>query len=204
MAKKNIFNYEWNQYTRDTNLSEKQIREEYSRLRDIAQKRVKRLAESEWTYTEAYKQHQKGFRKVADIPEAQMKNALTDIYRFLHTSTSSISGLKQQRREAVKTLQSNGYKFVNAKNYKEFYEFMNDIKNRFELLYMEGSDIVADLFNDFKALDIPIKQLQEDFEFWMEHREALDTVDALVEAGEIKRPKRRTAEWYKQQIERLS
>lgn len=197
MAKDNIFKYDYRQYGRDTGLSDKQIREEYSRLRDIAQKRIKRLSTSEFDTTETYLQHKGGFPKVKDIHAKDMKNALSDVYRFLHAQTGSVSGLKHQRTEALKTLNENGFDFVNKRNFTQFYNFMNYVKEKYQSQYAKNSDQNASLFDELAARGISVQTVKRDFEFWINHLDELQSLPMLKR----EKGKKATADMYRKLLE---
>ena len=45
------------------------MRKEYTRMRDIAQKRIERMGQSEFAKTKTFKDHAEGFQKLKDIPK---------------------------------------------------------------------------------------------------------------------------------------
>ena len=133
------------------NQDEKILRKEYSRLRDIAQKRLKRLSQSEWTWTQNYQRYKGGFAKLSELEgKDDLAHELADLGHFVYNKASSISGLEEIREKSVKSLEENGYSFINEENWKEWTDFMNDFNRMFygrspvpeELIPEEYRDIV--------------------------------------------------------------
>lgn len=100
------------------------LRKEYSRLRDIAQKRLKRM-EKNWSWTEVYKQNVHAYNKLSAIHDKRtLVHKLSQLGRFVTAQTGSASGLASQRDAALKTLHEHGYTFVNKSNWESFSQFM--------------------------------------------------------------------------------
>ena len=90
-------------------VDEKELRKEYTQLRDIAQKRLKRLIkEDPDNKTVAY--HPEGFKKLADIKSAsELRLALSELSRFINTPSSTIAGQKKINDAREKVLSDNGF-----------------------------------------------------------------------------------------------
>ena len=132
---------------------EKEIRAEYTRLRDIAQKRVKRLAESEWSVSRAFQKYKSGFRKLADIKDAtDLAYSMSELYKFV-SSGYTVRNLRKQKREALKTLHKHQYGFVTEKNYEKFAEFMEDYRDSSIDKKNYGSADAADLYGSIRQAD---------------------------------------------------
>lgn len=106
----------------------KDLRREYSRLKSIAQKRIKRLEASDYSKLSGYRTVMgyllplKDFRPGLD--DVQLKRSYREVVKFLNSSTSTIRGMRAEVREKVAQLNDSGYKFVNEKNFASFVEFM--------------------------------------------------------------------------------
>lgn len=131
MAKrKNIDSLAW-QYDdyypyRLEQLDESALRKEYSRLRKIANKRLKRLLASKYKETDLAKEYAGGFAILADVED--LPRELTVLARFVASEKSSISGLKRLETKAISTLHQHGYTFVNAGNIGQFGAFMEEMR----------------------------------------------------------------------------
>ena len=70
-----------------------ELRKEYTRLRDISQKRLKRLADSPFYDSEAYKYNAERFKKIKDIEdETELRTLLADLSKFVNRESSTIKG----------------------------------------------------------------------------------------------------------------
>lgn len=147
----------------------KDVRKEYTRLRDIAQKRLKRLAAAGYKNTEVYQRNYKHYPLLKNIKSSsELAQRLSDLSRFIESRRSTVKGIKDTRTQALQTLHEHGYKFVTAENYGEFAEFMETYRNN--LLDMEyDSGDAADLFGVAVKHEIDPEKIKEDFEFWMEN-----------------------------------
>lgn len=109
-------------------VNNKELRREYSRLKSIAKKRIKRLESSDYAKLSGYRTVMgyllplKDFRPGLD--DAQLKHSYMAVEKFLNSSTSTIRGIRAEVREKVAQLNDSGYKFVNEKNFASFVEFM--------------------------------------------------------------------------------
>lgn len=141
------------------------LKKEYSRLRSIAQKRIKRIEASEWSDTK-YTSNLPSLPKVRDLTDAQLRAKTSELARFISTKTSSVSGLNRARRNAVRTL---GRRYpelegvVTEKNWREFGEFM-EYARELHQGRMYDSERVADWFAENGSKE----DLADAFIKWME------------------------------------
>ena len=119
--------------------SEKELRQEYARLRAVAQKSIQRLGKSEFAGGATYRNAVGRFpttRSVKDKRELSM--ALVDVSRFLSANGSSVSGLREIVVEQVNTWQNQyGYDFVNGTNYSAWVEFLEVLKDSVGFVYQK-------------------------------------------------------------------
>lgn len=119
--------------------SEKELRQEYARLRAVAQKSIQRLGKSEFAGGATYRNAVGRFPMTKSIKDKRdLAMALVDISRFLSAKGSSVSGLKGIRAEQVNTWQNQyGYDFVNTGNYAEWMEFLEVLKDTAGFIYQK-------------------------------------------------------------------
>lgn len=161
------------------NLTDKEMRAEYSRLRSIAQKRLKRFEGTEWTDTMVYKYNKGKYIPVKDIKnKTQMVSLLAELARFITAETGSVSGLNENRKRNVETLHEHGYTFVTKENFRNFAEFMEEFRIR-KLNQIYDSERVAEVFNIAENKGIPAQELFNDFDFWIKNRDALWKMDRI-------------------------
>ena len=117
------------------------IKTEYTRLRDIAHKRIKRLGESEFKRTAAYQAHKGDFPKLRDLDPRDIPAAMAEMVKFLNAKTSTVSGQRSKRAKTIKAWQEQGLD-LNSKNYNKVMALMKEMRSR-KILY--GSDKVVNL-----------------------------------------------------------
>lgn len=148
MAKSSIFSWSPETYTvqalesisRSANRDDwSAIRTEYTRLRDIAHKRIQRLGKSEFRNTAAYQAHKNDFPKLRDLKPADIPAAMAEMVKFLQAKTSTVSGQKSQRQKTIDAWQDKGLNLTQA-NYDKVMSLMKEMRTR-KILY--GSDKVV-------------------------------------------------------------
>lgn len=152
-------------------MSEKELRKEYARMRDIAQKRLKRMGASEFSTSLTYKHNVGRFPKLADLgSKSEIAAAAADLWSFVKSGLSTITGLKAQRKKSLKSLEENGYDFVNKSNFQEFVDFMEWFRDNNPKSYGSPKDeqVLYYLDNIKKGLDPD--EAKEKFLEYMEAR----------------------------------
>lgn len=141
-------------------LSEKELRKEYTRMRDTAQKRVKRL-QQEYPKAKASQKHVQirnekgeivreyvGFRELKDIDPRDLPKALSELAKFVHAKTSTVTGQRIAQRKTMDTLNKaigageGGQKAVTKENYWRVIDILEEARKR-KISY--GSDKVVTL-----------------------------------------------------------
>lgn len=107
-------------------LDERALRKEYSRLREIANTRLKRLLASEYKETDLAKEYAGGFAILAEVED--LPRELTMLARFVASERTSVTGLKRIDKQTISTLHQHGYTFVNAGNVGQFGAFMEEMR----------------------------------------------------------------------------
>ena len=200
MARKASLRYDFNWYTpsnlkamlegsRDLN---REVRKEYSKLRDIARKRLQRLEAAGYTETEAYRRNVNHYPKLKDIKtKSELAQRLSDLSRFIASSQSTVSGIKEREQKVLEKLHENQYNFVNESNLKDFGEFMEAYRD--QMLDMEyDSGDAAEVYSIVVKHKVDPEKVKEDFEYWLEHiDEALKMRRSKASAGNYERIKKR-------------
>lgn len=139
------FTYKPQKYTYSgvQSLSEKELRAEYSRMRDVAQKRLKRLQSSEFAAHQLARQYSEGFPKLAEIgTERELMEQFIDLSWFLRQQRSTVSGEKKIRAKALKTYREEGLEFVNEQNAELFGQFMAYVKSKYDSKLLDSERVV--------------------------------------------------------------
>ena len=155
---------------------EKTIRKEYTRLRDIAQKRLKRLDAAGYSDTQTYKQNVAHYPKLKDIKSIfDLAQRISDLANFVKSPGSTVSGLKSRRQKTLEKLHEHEYSFVNESNLDAYGEFMEEYRNqKLDQEYDSG-----DAYDTFKVMEkhgIDPKDIKDDFEFWLENKKTAESL----------------------------
>ena len=125
----------------------KALRAEYTRMRDTAQKRIARLAKSH-PESKVYEAHQEGFKKLKDIPEANLPEAFAELKKFLSAKQSTISGQESIKQKTIETWQKQGLD-LNESNYDMTIRVLEEMR-RLKIVY--GSDKAVALGDQMSRL----------------------------------------------------
>lgn len=131
------------------------IKAEYTRLRDIAHKRIQRLGKSEFADSQTYLNRRGDFPKLKNLKTSQIPTALADLAKFLKAKSSTVSGQRAQMNKTIKNWQAHGLN-LNAGNYKEVMGLMREMRIR-KLIY--GSDKVMSVVENMQAKGFDINQV---------------------------------------------
>lgn len=176
---KDIFKFNRFSYTPEgaKQLTDKNLREEYSRLRSIAVKRLQRLGNSEWNDTELYLRSKNKFKKLKDIKSnRELRFLLSDLHNFLESPRSSVTGLDKIRRQSLATLHEHDYKFVTKENFKDFGRFMEWAREHAQS-YMYDSERVANLYNEMSVKrNLSVDEIESAFRSWSRRERKLQKI----------------------------
>ena len=150
------FNYDEGWYTEQgaKSLTEKELRKEYTRMRDVAQKRIGRLSQ-EYSESKAYSEHRKGFRKLSEIDSRDLPKAFAEIAKFVRAKTSTVSGQRVAQAKTTSTLNKavgagsdkgdgNVQAGVTKENYWRTIKILNRVR-QLKLAKIYGSDKIVEL-----------------------------------------------------------
>ena len=112
--------------------SDRELRAEYTRMRDQAQKQLKRLISSSYKVPERYAEEaRRGFLKLSEIRDRrELSYAMSNLSEFLTQKNTSILGRRQIERETLKALHKHGYTGITKKNIGAFGQFMEAMRQR--------------------------------------------------------------------------
>lgn len=152
-----------------------EARAEYARLRREANRRLDVLRSRGMGNLEAVRNRPGEFAALdRNAAEREVRKSLADVARFLNLKTSSFQGARKSRRQFVESMQEAGYDWVNEANADEFGRFMGAVQKQ-KAAKGYDSEQIAELFHTAKEKRIDSKTLAEDFEFWLENQEALES-----------------------------
>ena len=155
------------------------LRKEYTRMRDIAQKRIKRMAKSEFSESKTYQSHASGFKKLKELDLRDLAKAFSDLSKFVNAKGSSISGQREIRSKTINTWRNQGLN-LNPKNYNKVIKIMEEMRRQ-KITY--GSDKAVELADSMLYLDD--RQTND----WLDHLDTLlqhtDEIHEMVSSGYV-------------------
>ena len=167
-------------HTLSKSVSSAELRAEYKRLRDVARHRLRSFESSEggyWKGSESHLQLKEAYEGGAmrGLSDEEIAMKLSDLSRSLTDYRSSVSTLRQQRNQALETLQQSGYEFITKENYKDFGEFMKEYREqKLDRIYDSGD--AAETYRAIRDKGLTLKSIRRDFDFWIENRDVLDNM----------------------------
>lgn len=121
----------------------KAMRAEYSELRKIANKRIKRAqAKGELMDVEQF-QTTKSIMSGADS-SVNLVKSYNEVVKFLNSKRSTVKGREEIRKKTRETLQKLGYQGITEENDKLFGEFMNEWRAKYEQDTTVGKKLFGD------------------------------------------------------------
>lgn len=114
-------------------LNQSSLRKEYSRLRSIANKRLKEFDGTKWTETKVYKSNKGKYdQNITKMTNRDLRYKLTEVHGFLSSELSTVEGNIEYERNVISTLRENGYTGITEANFLQFTEYMERIENLFK------------------------------------------------------------------------
>lgn len=138
------------------------MRAEYTRMRDVAQKRIKRLGK-QFPESKAYQSHKQGFAKLKELDPRDFPKAFAELAKFVRAKGSTVTGQKQIKEKTIKTWQDQGLN-LNSKNYDKVIKILEEMRKQ-KIVY--GSDKAVELADSM--LDLDDQQTNE----WLDHLDTL-------------------------------
>lgn len=166
------------------------MRREYTRMRDIAQKRIGRLRGSEFSgsvtaniqYDTGKRDKEgnaimaPGFPKLKNISENNFAKAFSELSKFVEAKRSSITGQKEIRQKTIETWNKQGIP-LNKQNYDRTIAILEEMRKR-KIVY--GSDTARELADTTLALNsTQFNHVLDNLETYLSHVD--DVADAMDE-----------------------
>ena len=178
------------------------LRKEYSRLRDVAHKRLMRLSQSDFAKSQTYLRYRNAFTGLKQIKKTQvsrLSKKLSDLYTFLNLETSTVSGSRATSRRIIKGLQERGYTYIKTdKDLRNFGNFM-DFNRALKKGGKYDSQRVVEMMEETDKAGVTPKEVQKDFDFWMDNYKDIDKAKKKISGK-----KAGSKSWIKELISILS
>ena len=166
------------------------MRAEYTRMRDVAQKRVARLQkmfpesvgaqhryDTGKTDSKGNPIYKSGFPTLKTLDPRDFPKAFAELAKFVKAKGSTVTGQKQIKEKTIKTWQEQGLN-LNQKNYDKTIKILEEMRRR-KIVY--GSDKAVELADSM--LDLDDQQTNE----WLDHLDyLLQHTDELQEIPELR------------------
>ena len=126
------------------------MRAEYTRMRDVAQKRIKRLGQK-YPESETYKQHKEGFAKLKDIDPRDFPKAFSELAKFVKAKLSTVTGQRTAQEKTISTINKGigaddgSQPPVTKKNYWEVIGLLNEARKQKKIYDSEKIVSLADM-----------------------------------------------------------
>lgn len=177
--------YEYRQYTVYANrigagIPKGEIRKEYTRLRDILNKRIKRIQESDFKNQGIAGKFPGGLPKLADITPEDLPYMLQQAATALTSKSGSLKGLQQRKQSAVESFRERGYTQINESNFNEFVNFLEEAKDR-GIAKVYGSDYIVNMYENSQAIGISPDEIMKDFDWWAANIEKAEQAQIRLE-----------------------
>lgn len=149
-------------YRAGTPAEARALRAEYTRMRDVAQKRIKRL-EKQFPGSKTYLEHRLGFKKLKDLDPRDLPKAFSELAKFVKAKASTVTGQKQIKEKTIATWQKQGLNLT-SENYDTAIKILEEMRRR-KIVY--GSDKVISMAEHMQGLS------QEEQSKWLAHLDFL-------------------------------
>lgn len=173
-------------YSNDTpkkimdNESTQQMRREYTALRDIMQKRFKRIEEysrrtgEDMTqaefYTKWHNAYYNGVPKLKDVPENRIPYILASMKESIQNMDSTIADIKNSVKARIEGLHDAGFTWINKTNLKDFGRFMEQYRDK-KLGNVLGSAVAADLYGTYRDKGFSISEILQNWKLFEAEQE---------------------------------
>lgn len=144
------------------------LRKEYTRLRDIAQKRIKRLrADPEGAQSKVLQIFPEGIPRISDMhgSRAQLESAMADLALFIRNPESTVSGVHTANRARARMIGMDEEQ--SASTYMSIDEWMAYLRAQ-GILKMYGSDEARAYYYEAGGTNLSV----EDFSKWSYDRDS--------------------------------
>lgn len=184
--------YAWYEYTPEAlqsgSLSEKEIRDEYRRLRSIANKRIERLEKAGYTETQTYLRNVGVYKSPANYTMTELQYKLYQISKFVSAKSSTVGGMRHIEKQVLERLHEKDLGRI--VNLQEFGDFMDWARTKYKNSDFD-SERAAEVYNESKRRKIDIEEIKKDYELFR------DNYQKITELPVYRKAERHTSEWYR-------
>ena len=149
---------------------------EYERMRDIERKRMNRLQESGYDWTETARRERS--KAYSQMDSRDFAKAFSELSKFLSAKTSTLGGQRARERKTTATLnEAIGEKGVNHRNYKRVIQILNEAR-KMKIMY-DSAKIVELAENTISLSDQSFEAVLDNLESAIQKRDAFTHISDL-------------------------
>lgn len=161
------------------NMSIKEVKRAYNKLRVVAGRRLASLERKGYTSYEVYKNAKRslaGLPKTKTIGREEAKDLLIEVSAFLRKPFSLASTISKFENDQVSKFNKMGFAFINKKNLRRFHNYMNDLVDKYGSKAIQSFRAVK-LFNQAERLNISVEDIKDNFYKWDEKLKQLEALN---------------------------
>lgn len=166
----------------------RQMRKVYTQMRDIAQKRIKRMGQTEFSQSKTYQINKEGFKKLKDLDPRDFAKAFSELSKFVTAKGSTVTGQRaimqktmRKLNEAVGADEGAG---VTPSNYWRVIDILERARSQ-KIVY--GSDKMVELAESTMALtSAQFADVLDNLEDFLKHSdEVRDSMEEYMDRNDI-------------------
>lgn len=155
------------------------LKEEYTRMRDTAQKRLKRLQKSEFSKAKAVTDRPGGFPKLSELRQEDIPYAMNDLFRFLQAKTSTVSGQRSRMEKTIQTFKEAGI-VISPKEYPSFIRVLERMRKHKLFYDSEHAKQVTEFMLSTNKIDKRLLTSKKRLSTLLKHANDIDKLSKKV------------------------
>ena len=173
----------------------KALRNEYSRLRSIAEKRLARLKASEFVDSQIVREFDGRFKTLKEMKAPfDLAYGLSNLRRFLARKASTVTGQRDTRQKAIDTFHRHGFSDINEGNYDEMAELISSYREAHVRYNLDNIAYVVKFRKELKDANSDLNNEDLDTALYQFLKEQGETEEASEYFAMRRRQKRLRAE----------
>ena len=173
----------------------KALRQEYSRLRSIAEKRLARLKASEFVDSQIVREFDERFKTLKEMKAPfDLAYGLSNLRRFLGRKASTVTGQRDIRQKTIETFHRHGFDKINEKNYDEMVELIASYRESHVRYNLDNIAYVVQFRKELKSANPDLNNADLDTALYQFLKDEEKTEEASEYFAMRRRQKRLRAE----------
>lgn len=158
------------------NMTPKEMRSVYARLRKTYKRRQDRLREAGYGEDVAAK---RGLYSSKHFTDSQIRGEVLKLSKQLRDPRSTVAGRRAQEEKISASLEASGYQIPKGKQ-AEFGRFMEWSREKYKNRKLPPSDMVAQAYEQAQRLNIPVSVLENQFKAYLTNEAKVDELQNLL------------------------